>query len=288
MPFFSVIIPVYNAAETLQQTLDSVSNQTFTDFEVVIVNDGSKDNSLEIIKQWISNNPKLEINLISQRNQGLGASRNIAIKNAKGDYLAFLDADDIWKKRKLKRCHNFLKYDPKTDVLYHQVISMGLRKSRVRSSYPLKNIEELFVKGNPIIPSATVVNKIVFEDREFSTKPDFHGAEDFYLWIELLADDADFQFINRPLTLYRETNGMSTRLDEHLEKVFNVLNHFKEKEVVSDELAKKAYQRKYYEAARFYHKRGNYNLALDYYQKSGTPTLKKSLLSLLSRLKLSF
>lgn len=286
MPFFSVVIPVYNASETLRQTLDSVAFQTFTDFEVVIVNDGSKDNSLAIIKQWIAQNPELSVNLISQRNHGLGASRNTAVGSAKGDYIAFLDADDIWKKKKLKKCYNFLKFNPNTHVLYHKAISIGLQKSRIRYNYQLNGIEDLLVKGNPLIPSATVINKIIFEDFEFSNKPDFHGAEDLFLWLELMEQQADFQFLPEPLTLYRETGGMSNRLDEHLEKVFNVLDHFRQKGSIGEAHIEKARQRKYYEAARFYHKRRKFALAAAFYQKHNGTSLKKMLLRWLCRFKL--
>ncbi len=93
MPFFSVIIPVYNKQNFVFKTIQSVLSQTFTDFEVIIINDGSTDESeLEILKC-----DDLRVKYFKQKNKGLSATRNFGIKNAKSDYLVFLDADDTWE-----------------------------------------------------------------------------------------------------------------------------------------------------------------------------------------------
>ena len=89
----SIVIPLYNKEKQIQNTLISVFNQTFQEFEIIIVNDGSTDNSVEIAKQF--NDPR--IRLIEQKNQGVSAARNTGIKEAKYDYIALLDADDEWK-----------------------------------------------------------------------------------------------------------------------------------------------------------------------------------------------
>lgn len=94
LPFFSVVIPLYNKQEYIQETINSVLNQTFQDFEIIVINDGSTDNSLKIIEQ-IQNN---RVKIINQENKGLSAARNVGIKNAKANYIAFLDADDLWCK----------------------------------------------------------------------------------------------------------------------------------------------------------------------------------------------
>lgn len=94
MPFFSVIIPLYNKENFIENTLKSVLGQTFDDFEVIIVDDCSTDNSLEKISELISSKFRI---IKHGKNKGLSASRNTGIKNANSDYIAFLDADDIWK-----------------------------------------------------------------------------------------------------------------------------------------------------------------------------------------------
>ena len=94
MPFFSVIIPVYNKEKYVQAAVKSVLNQTFTDFELIIVNDCSTDNSRKEVSKIISEQIKI---IEHHENKGLSASRNTGIKNATGNFIAFLDADDEWK-----------------------------------------------------------------------------------------------------------------------------------------------------------------------------------------------
>ena len=88
----SVIVPVYNVEKYLRQCLDSLVNQTLKDIEIICINDGTKDNSVEIINEYVKKCPN--IILINQENQGLGMARNNAMKHAKGDYIAFVDSDD--------------------------------------------------------------------------------------------------------------------------------------------------------------------------------------------------
>lgn len=99
MPKVTVIIPAYNAMKYLPETVESLRNQTLTDFEVLIVNDGSSDGIVE----WASQITDSRIRLISQVNQGTAAARNKGISESKGEYIAFLDADDIWEPTKLEK-----------------------------------------------------------------------------------------------------------------------------------------------------------------------------------------
>ncbi len=102
-PFFSVIIPVYNREKTIAETLESVASQEFRDYEVIVVDDGSDDNTLQIVKQfaWVK--------LIEQPNSGPGAARNRGVAEARGKYVAFLDSDDLWFPWTLRNYHRAIK-----------------------------------------------------------------------------------------------------------------------------------------------------------------------------------
>ncbi len=104
-PFFSVVIPLFNKEKYIRNTLNSVLNQTFTNFEIIIVNDGSTDDSLNKIK--IFNDQRIKI--IHQENLGLSNARNAGIKKAKAKYIAFLDADDLWTNDFLECCYDLIK-----------------------------------------------------------------------------------------------------------------------------------------------------------------------------------
>ena len=112
MPKFSIIIPVYNVEKYIDGCLKSVMNQTFKDYEVIVVNDGTKDNSMDIVKKY-------DVKVIEQKNQGLSAARNTGVKHAKGDYLIFLDSDDSWNKDLLKELSKSIKNNP--DVVRFQI-----------------------------------------------------------------------------------------------------------------------------------------------------------------------
>lgn len=96
---FSVIIPLYNKESQIKKTLESVLNQTFKDFEIVIVNDGSIDKSIEVVESFDDN----RIRIINQNNSGVSQARNRGIIEANRKWIAFLDADDLWKPNKLEK-----------------------------------------------------------------------------------------------------------------------------------------------------------------------------------------
>jgi len=94
---FSIVIPVYNKEYSIGRTLESISEQSFKKFELVLVNDGSTDQSLKVINDFINTHPNLDIILIDQKNQGVSVARNVGVANSKYEFICFLDADDNWE-----------------------------------------------------------------------------------------------------------------------------------------------------------------------------------------------
>lgn len=113
----SVVIPMYNAEKTIIETLDSVKDQSVLPFEIIVVNDGSNDNSLNLVKKYIRENSFLKISLIDKANGGVSTARNKGIKVAKGDWIALLDSDDKWFPGKLERQIEVIKRNPQIDFL---------------------------------------------------------------------------------------------------------------------------------------------------------------------------
>jgi glycosyltransferase involved in cell wall biosynthesis len=108
MPFFSIIIPLYNKGAHIISTLESVNNQSYTDYEIILINDGSTDNGMQKVNTL--KNPKLKI--YNRTNQGVSQARNFAMQEASGRYLAFLDADDLWHEHHLKDLHKLIQSYP--------------------------------------------------------------------------------------------------------------------------------------------------------------------------------
>lgn len=107
----SVIIPVYNTEKYIEKCLDSIANQTMKDLEIVIVNDGSKDNSENVIKQWIENNKDINVKYIKKENGGLSDARNFGVANASGKYISFVDSDDYLEKDLYKNLEQYMDKD---------------------------------------------------------------------------------------------------------------------------------------------------------------------------------
>lgn len=111
-PFFSIVIPLYNKELFIGQTLDSVLAQTFTDFEIIIIDDGCTDKSVAIVNSLEDD----RIKLFHQKNQGLSIARNNGIKNSNSDYIALIDADDTWSDHHLQQLYNLIKDYPENGV----------------------------------------------------------------------------------------------------------------------------------------------------------------------------
>ncbi|MEG1947700.1 MAG: glycosyltransferase family A protein [Lachnospiraceae bacterium] len=123
---FSVVIPAYNCEKTIKRVLDSVKNQTRLDLieEVIIINDGSKDNTDLVIENYIAHNETLHIVYEKQENHGVSYTRNKGIRMAKSEWIALLDADDLWKKNKIERQYQTIRENP-------QIVFLG-------ACYPMK------------------------------------------------------------------------------------------------------------------------------------------------------
>ena len=114
----SVIIPMYNSAKTIVKALDSIKNQSYKcNYQIIVVNDGSKDDSYAVVNDYLLQNPELDIKLIDQVNGGVSKARNIGLKLSDGDFIAFLDSDDEWLTDKIEKQLLIFEKNPDIDVL---------------------------------------------------------------------------------------------------------------------------------------------------------------------------
>lgn len=193
MPFFSVVIPLYNKGNYIENTLQSVLNQSYKNFELIIINDGSTDNSLEIAQKHLSNfNNFNNFKIITQENKGLSATRNRGVIQAKGEVIAFLDADDIWHSDFLKHVHYLYEKFPEaslygTDYLEKHIDKNVLEpKKNINTTLRSKSflIEDFFEASyfQPIAcQSSFAVKKHVFNDITFDEAVNYCEDIDFYI-----------------------------------------------------------------------------------------------------------
>lgn len=188
-PFFSVVIPLYNKENYIEATINSVLNQTFTDFEIIIVNDGSTDASKTIVESFKDN----KIKLFSTKNQGASHARNFGIKNSNGNYIAFLDADDIWYTNHLSSMFDLINEFPNVGMYCNRykflLGNKHLKKAKIKGvSQEYKGIIKNYFESNlfdPIVNSSVVAIPInVFNDIGFFDEK-LKSGQDTFLWTQI-------------------------------------------------------------------------------------------------------
>lgn len=205
--FVSVIIPTFNRANDLRRALDSLTSQNFTLFEVIICDDGSTDNTNEVVNEF---SQKLNIVYFKSNNSGKPAvPRNFGIAKANGIYIAFLDSDDWWDKDKLQISIEIL--ESGYDLVYSDFFSVKSEKKisiiKVRS---LANdiTKDLLVDGNPICNSSVVIRKSILDlVGPLNEGSDFIAWEDFDLWLRTSLITSKFYHISKPLVYYWDGGG---------------------------------------------------------------------------------
>jgi len=269
-PLVSIVIPTYNHAPMLQRALATVVEQTFQNWNAIVVNNFSTDNTLEVVTAF--NDPRIQC--VNFRNNGvIGASRNEGISLATGKYVAFLDSDDTWFPTKLEQCVEIL--ESGSDLVCHAeywIDESG--KSRLVAYGPSEAAthHNLIYNGNRISTSATVVRTALLKEvHGFDVSPELISTEDYDLWIRLAAKSDKFAFISEPLGEYhRHDNNVSANIEKHLAAELALLaKHFSANTRFENMIARR--RRKalaYYGAGRSLHRTRNHFLALQKYFRS--------------------
>jgi len=208
MPQVSVVIPVYNAIKFLRETLGHVFAQTFKDYEVVVVDDGSTDNSVSVVEE-IAERYARPVRIISQANQGAAAARNTGARAAQGQYLAFLDADDIWYPQKLGREVEVLEKDQGAIMVWSNWDVVDGVGRMVHSGFPVHQLTscddtpltKLLGKETRFYLSAMLVHRTVFEQIG-GFDPDVFPVEDYDLSFRLF-NFGHCVFLKENLAAYR-------------------------------------------------------------------------------------
>ncbi len=215
MPLISVIIAAYNAEKTILETIKSVQQQTFTDYELIIINDGSRDHTVEVVNSV--NDPRIK--LLTYPNGGASISRNRGISHATGEYIAFLDADDLWTQDKLELLLAALQKNPQAGVAYSWAYYMDKDGTSIKPAPPVYlegNVyAELLVYDFIVTGSSLIRKQAIDAVGEFDTT--LKGAEDWDYWLRL-ARNWDFVVVPKHQLLCRQTPGSLTSKVETMEQ----------------------------------------------------------------------
>jgi len=210
-PRYSVIMPAYNSVRFIDETILSVINQTFTDWELLIYDDGSTDGSVTAIEEYVSKDPRVKLTKGGQ-NSGAAAARNKLISDARGEYIAFLDSDDLWLPTKLSEHENVMR---NSDVnisfsCYEIMDEQGNRSGKaIDVEAPLRVSYLDMLKKNATMGCLTVVvRRSAFKDLSM---PLIRQGQDYALWLKLLKETDYAWRIEKVLAVYRIVGGSISR-----------------------------------------------------------------------------
>jgi len=219
----SIIIPVYNAEKSIERCLNSLCNQTFKDFEAVIVNDGSKDNSLNICQTYLD---KLNMNIITIENNGVSNARNVGLSAAKGNYICFIDSDDYITNDCLELLYTKIKTGNYDMVIssYFDLTEKGMSEHKVSNEENRQLFyEQLILQGDINHPwgKIFIANKI---HHLFDTNLSI--GEDLKFNLEYLTKDSRIGIVEKPLYIYDNMTGASLSKN-NIKKIKGLLNEYR-------------------------------------------------------------
>lgn len=221
MTTISVIIPAYNAQNTIVETVESVRQQTFQDLEIIVIDDGSQDRTCELLAT-ISDK---RLKVYSHPNKGVSTARNIGIARAQGEYISFIDADDLWTVDKLEKQLATLQANPEASVAYSWIVVMlespdnrgqvnlfpGKKIPFTGNIYPKLLLDNFIGNGSNILAKAEAIKSV----GEF--EPSFTSCEDWDYYLRL-ANRYNFALVPEHQIFYRKTSVNATSQGEAIER----------------------------------------------------------------------
>lgn len=220
-PVVSVIMPAYNASNYIEEAINSVIAQTYTNWELIIVDDGSTDMTTEKVQSCLENENRIQY--FYQENGKQGKARNLGISKASGSYIAFLDADDLWLPEKLEIQLQEIK-EKNVDLVFSDsyifnnnddVFDRSRKMNTLNQIFRGEEALKLFLIGNRI-PTLTVLAKKekILLTYGFSEKLIIQNAEDYHLWLKMIINGCVFYGSDKILASYRVHSGSSTGQDK--------------------------------------------------------------------------
>ena len=214
-PLISIVIPTYNRANLIGKAIQSILDQSYENWELIIVDNYSDDNTKEVIKAF---NDDRILMLSTPRTGSVAASRNLGVAHSNGEWIAFLDSDDWWLPEKLMNVCKAVRNDP--DLVYHdlQIVNAdgaSMKQKRTKSRKLKEPIYlDLLLNGNDIALSSVVVRRAIFlAVKGMNESPTFFAVEDYDLWLRIAQITNRFVYISKELGAYRLHDGNIGRIN---------------------------------------------------------------------------
>lgn len=257
MPKVSVIIPTYNRAGYLCQAIDSVLSQTFRDFELIVVDDGSVDDTKKLLERYGD-----KIKFFYQENKGVGAARNLGIVKARGEYLAFLDSDDYWFENKLQYEMDIIKQSKACFVHCSAFVELNAGQTKlIKPTLPARKFEDL-LRSNGIVTSSVILHKNCIEKVGLFDES-LKIAEDYEFWLRILYLGNIALYLDKTLLIYRvHDKNISKNIEETKKYEIMICRKMLETNMYFRPLVKNKLSVEYYLFSKLCYEKKQYQLAL--------------------------
>lgn len=214
-PLVSIVIPVYNGSRFIEKAIACIKEQSFKDYELVIVDDGSGDDSYELAINLTKD--IINTTIIKKTNEGVSSARNKGIELASGKYIAFLDVDDVWDSSKLEKEINILEVNNHIGLVCTAKRFVNSDKYVGKFSKDVtRNFSSILInKGNFITTSSVIVRRNLIQQFNIKFNPNLNFGEDWLFWI-LLSQYNDFYFLSEPLIIYNPSPFTKYTLIDYL------------------------------------------------------------------------
>ncbi len=225
MPQISVIMPAYNAAKTIDSAIGSVLKQTYKDFELIVIDDCSNDNTQELIKSYAESDDRIVL-LQNEKNSGVSATRNYGISRAAGKWIAFLDSDDMWREDKLEKQLALLEKIEGAVISY--TASAFIDENGNSFGYVMEAEEKTdfstLLKRNLLSCSSVMIKADVMKALKM---PGDQMHEDYYIWLKVLKEHKYAYGLNEPMLIYRlSSNSKSSGRLKSAKMTFNTYHAY--------------------------------------------------------------
>lgn len=201
MPLVSVIVPYFKKKKYIQKTINSITSQSYKNLEIIIIYDDEDLTDLKLLNKIKISDKRIKL-LINKKNLGAGQSRNIGIKKAKAKYIAFLDADDLWKRNKVKLQLEFMVKN-KLEISHTDYEVLKIDKKTIMRAKIYKNYKELLTSCDIGLSTVMLKKRLITKNCQFSK---LKTKEDFVLWLLILKKNFMIGALNKNLTTWRKLN----------------------------------------------------------------------------------
>jgi glycosyltransferase involved in cell wall biosynthesis len=226
-PLISVVIPTYNSENFVTKTLETLYSQTYNNYEVIVSDDGSTDNTVGVVRSFFLKNPSRKKSILINKHEGPGAARNNGIESASGDWVSFLDSDDFWNHNKLESVVGYILKNDDIDLVCHSQIAIdGSKETLMDPSKYFNNKIDPFLsiyRENCLYTSALTVKKsILYQAGLFDNR--LSSAQDYDLWLRLgMINNVKMGFIAEPLSTHINREGnISSNVERRLQCMLEI------------------------------------------------------------------